>query len=693
MGTLAAGATLTANPAAAGSAGVGLGDKPASILGAVTSTHYDGISNDLLTAGLGATGIGLGTAPSVSTPPTVEELRQLAIWTNYRALIDPTPGGGYGVLYGPNVTKEGIPTSGEGMIAGTEVIAQARSEDAAGWRHSNITFMLQIPDSYDISHGCLVAAPSSGSRGVYGAIATAGDWGLKHGCAVVFTDKGSGTGADDLHNNLVETVRGVQVDAATAGNASQFTARLSDAQRQAYDASYPNRFAFKHAHSQVNSEADWGADVLESIRFAFWAINQKFVPGGGAPYAINRGNTIVIASSVSNGGGASLRAVEQDRGGLIDGAAVGEPNVNPVHGPRFVIQQGSSTPVATHSRPLIDYITFENIYAGCAAAAYPVGLTYLNLASSPARCAALAANGLVTGTTLAQQAADAQNRMIVFGFLPEQNFVLPSHWFAYVQQSIAVTYANAYGRFSVTDNLCGYSFAATTGSVPAPLAAAAGQKLFGTSNGIPPTSGISLINNAANAEDRASTPDQDLAGALCLRGLATGRDTVSGDPLTSAADAQTWRIREGAQAILAKGDLHGVPAIWVAGRNDGILPPNFAGRAYYGLTQALNSRHATTRYYEVTNAQHLDAFNEYPGYANTLVPLHHYFLQAMDLMYAHLTQHTALPPSQVVHTIPRGGTLGTPAPAITLSNVPPINPSPSGTDMITFGNGTLFIPD
>ena len=83
------------------------------------------ISNDLLTAGLGASGLGSSTQPSVSSPPTDEELRRLAIWTNYRALIDPTPGGGYGVLYGPNVDINGHPTGGQGLIAGDETLAYA----------------------------------------------------------------------------------------------------------------------------------------------------------------------------------------------------------------------------------------------------------------------------------------------------------------------------------------------------------------------------------------------------------------------------------------------------------------------------------------------------------------------------------------------------------------------------------------
>ncbi|MBV8577294.1 MAG: hypothetical protein JOZ58_19915, partial [Acetobacteraceae bacterium] len=91
-----------------------LGDAPPLLVGSPVSTHYDGITNDLLTAGLGKSGLGLETPPAVSTPPTVEELRRLAIWTNYRALVDPTPGGGYGLLYGPNVAADGTVTSSEG---------------------------------------------------------------------------------------------------------------------------------------------------------------------------------------------------------------------------------------------------------------------------------------------------------------------------------------------------------------------------------------------------------------------------------------------------------------------------------------------------------------------------------------------------------------------------------------------------
>lgn len=142
----------------------------------VLHVHYDGISNDLLTAGLGKTGLGSATPPGFVDPlnPTAEELRRLAIYNNYRALLDPTPGGGYGTLYGPNVTANGTVTTGEGLIAGDEYIAFEKG----GGGKRNVTMMVQIPDSFDPTRGCIVTAPSSGSRGVHGAIATAGEWGL-----------------------------------------------------------------------------------------------------------------------------------------------------------------------------------------------------------------------------------------------------------------------------------------------------------------------------------------------------------------------------------------------------------------------------------------------------------------------------------------------------------------------------------
>ena len=657
----------------------------------VVHAHYDGVTNDLLTAGLGKTGLGSPVAPGFADPlhPTAEELRRLAIYNNYRALIDPTPGGGYGTLYGPNVTANGTVTANEGLIAGDEYIAYEK--DGHGRR--DVTMMVQIPDTFDPSNACIITAPSSGSRGVYGAIATAGEWGLKRGCAVAYTDKGTGTGAHNLQTNTVNLLRGERADAAAAGNDSNFTAALSASERAAFNAATPNRFAFKHAHSQVNPEKDWGKNVLRAIKFAFDMLDDKFRHQHGIKF--NKRNTIVIASSVSNGGGASVLAVEQDDEGLIDGLAVGEPNVNPIFKANFSIKQGAGPAFFAHSKPLMDYITLVNVFQSCASLAPANATAGLNLAPSPARCADLKAKGLLTAAALPDQATEAQKIINDYGILPEQNLVQPGYSFANVAQSISVTYANTYGRFSVGDNLCAFSFAANgglPGGPPVAIAASEDAKIFATSNGIPPASTLALINNAAPGgpkEERGSTPNQNLDGALCLRSLATAKNAETGAPLAGTPRAQARRIAEGVEDIRASGKLRRVPAVFVTGRADGILPPNFTSRAYFGLNNLVDGSTSSLRYYEVTNAQHLDTFNAFPGYNDKYIPLHRYFNQAMDLMYAHLRQGAPLPPSQVVHTTPRGPG----APPITAANVPPIAASPPASAQITFSGGQVRIPD
>src|SRR5512135_3546359 len=93
----------------------------------IIHNRYDGAADDLLTAGLGRSGLANSAAPGFADPlrPTPAELRRLAIYNNYRALVDMTPGGGYGVLYGPGVAG-GVPaTDPEGRIAGDEYLAFA----------------------------------------------------------------------------------------------------------------------------------------------------------------------------------------------------------------------------------------------------------------------------------------------------------------------------------------------------------------------------------------------------------------------------------------------------------------------------------------------------------------------------------------------------------------------------------------
>ncbi len=74
------------------------------VASSLSTTTYDGISDDLLTAGLGKTGPRRGGARLCQPDePTAAELRRLAIWSNYRALVDISANGGYGRFWGPNI--------------------------------------------------------------------------------------------------------------------------------------------------------------------------------------------------------------------------------------------------------------------------------------------------------------------------------------------------------------------------------------------------------------------------------------------------------------------------------------------------------------------------------------------------------------------------------------------------------------
>jgi len=645
----------------------------------ILHARYDGASDDLLTGGLGRSGLGAATPPAVreAKSPTAAELRRRAIHANYRALADMSPAGGYGVLYGPNIDLAGKDTLGEGKIAGDEYLT------ALG----GAVLMVQVPQAFDPKRPCIVTASSSGSRGVYGAIGTSGEWGLKRGCAVAYTDKGTGTGLHDLASDTVNTLTGERAFADKAGAGSSFTAKLSAEERARYLRDFPHRVAMKHAHSQANTEKDWGRHTLAAIDFAFHVLNGLQDHRAGR-YAAE--NTIVIASSVSNGGYAALAAAEQDTRGLIDGIAVSEPNVS-----------------LARVRSTFDTTTLLNLYLPCASLAAANAAAPLNTVPQPlreARCASLARKGLLKSGTLAEQADESQRILTAYGFLPDANLVLPSHYTVSVPQSISVTYANSYGRFSVADNLCGYSFAATAAAganATEPVAAANLELSFATSNGIPPTAGINLVNNASTGgarEDRLSLSpstgarDMNLDGALCLRALATGADPVSGQALQGAMLDQHRRVARGLEETHMSANLRGKPAVIVNGRADAILPPNYASRAYFARNKAVEPA-SKLHYYEVTNAQHLDVLNGIAGFDSRYVPLGVYFTQALNLMWEHLTRGQGLPPSQVVRTRPRAQKDGKTVP-LAAANVPPIERTLGAGTLISVRlDGVLRIPD
>ncbi|MEO7762215.1 MAG: 3-hydroxybutyrate oligomer hydrolase family protein, partial [Casimicrobiaceae bacterium] len=409
--------------------------------------------------------------------------------------------------------------------------------------------------------------------------------------------------------------------------------------------------------------------------------------------------TIVIASSVSNGGGASLAAAELDTTGLIDGVAVGEPSIQIV-GPAnatLSVTRGS-TSLSGFGRPLYDYFTLANLYQPCAAlsaqAAGAPSIAFLNAGIAANRCTSLKAKGLLTSVTKEAQADESLNILLSAGWQQETIPFQVSHYL-FAVPAIAVTYSNTYGRFSVKDHLCGYSFAPTDASgKPTVYAAASLVKIFGTSNGVPPSSGINLVNNndtvngaildSISVSPTTGVNDYNIDGAICQRNLFTG------------TDAPAQRVQSGISEVKHSANLHGKPTIIVHGRADTLVPPAFTSRPYFGANKIVEGANSKLSYIEIANAQHFDSFigggAVFAGYDTRLVPLHRYFVQAMDMMYANLKSGAALPGSQVVRTVPRGGTAGA-APQITAANVPPIVATPAAADAITFAGSTVTIPN
>jgi hydroxybutyrate-dimer hydrolase len=666
---------------------------PPVVPGSVEVAVYDGITDDLLSAGLNLEGL-QGAAPGFADAvnPTPAELRRRAIYNNYRGIVDPVSAGGMGLLWGPKSpgtpSFPGVPF---GLIPGVEYKAYLRD------RHSphvnNIPAAVQIPRHFNPDKPCIVAASPSGSRSLYGGIAIA-EWALFKGCAVALPGKGTDTGFHLLTPDLANDLDGVYQSAEALGDDAQFAVRRSH-RLEEYAAANPHRVATKHAHSQINPERLWGDYALQGIEFAFWALNDHFERKG--KHSFDKRNTVVIAAGASNGGGMGLRALEADGEGLIDGVVVTEPNIQPRDG-RFTIKVGDEPPFDPRGRSLYDSITLMSVYAACAAHAPGAAGTVLfgPQAAGISRCTSLREKGLVEGDTLVDQANSARERLRAHGYAAPQDWGIASHDTLGLWRSLQVTYANAHGRFAVQDNLCGMSFAGTNAAgLPAPLAADAVARLFADSSGVPPTGGVNIIADKAKngpilealAQSQSGAFDLNLDGALCFRALETGH----------GLDGRGWadfaRVQFGTREVETTGRLRGRPAIVIHGRQDALVFPNLHSRAYYALNQEQERKKSRLSYIEVTSGQHFDAFISLLFQGPTGVqfaPLHYYFVQAMDNMYAHLTAGAALLPSQVVRPTPRG------VQPYTAANVPlllpPASPAPAAGDRIRFDHGQLFIP-
>lgn len=594
MARIALAAALTVALAACGSSPT-RPMTPDTVIEPLRVTEHRG-GDDLLTAGLGLAGLQAMTPPGFADAahPAPAELRRRALWNNWRGIADLSATGGYGDLYGSTAAVPGREYSTLAKVPG------ARQPHRV---------LVQVPDGFDLKRRCVVVSASSGSRGVYGAIAVAGAWGLPRGCAVAYTDKGAGTDYFDLDSRT-----GARED-GTAGAPGESLAFLPDAPAGA------TGVAVKHAHSQDNPEADWGRHVKQAAEFALAALEQAFPQAG--PFRFD--NTRVIAVGISNGGGAVLRAAELE-GDWLDAVVAGEPNVH-VEG--------------TGARSLYDYTTEAALLMPCALLALPADSLPqppLRAQAEPlwqARCASLKAAGLIEGADVAAQARSAHAKMREHGWTDQALTAGALSVGFDLWRAIAVTYASAYGRYGVDAHPCGYSFAALQPDFVSARAATPNERAawWADGSGIPPGAGVGIVDT------RLAAPDVTLPGLQCLRALNDGQDEAA------------RRVQRGIAEVRARLPRAGLPVIVVHGTDDGLVPPAFSSAPY--VAQARKAGRGIA-YWQVRNAQHFDGFLALPAYAARYAPLLPHVYAALDRVSAQLDGQATPAADQIIEARGRG---------------------------------------
>jgi hydroxybutyrate-dimer hydrolase len=557
---------------------------PDFVRGEVLETeHRQG--DDLLSAGLGLDGLA-GPPSPIAHPlqPTAAELRRRAIQASWKGIADLGPLGGYGSVYG------GVPD-----VPGREYQAFAWISGA----NAPHRVLLQAPDNFDRSRRCLVVTASSGSRGIYGAIALAGAWGLPRGCAVAYTDKAAGAGYFDPANDSGVALDGTRVKRGTT------TLEFEPA-------SHTSRtdIGVKHAHSGDNPEADWGRHVLQAAQFGLAMLNRAFPDQ--APFTAD--NTRIIATGLSNGGGAVLQAAGLDDGRMLAGVVALEPNVR-------VPEQG---------RALFDYATDASIWLPCALAdarfdAAPMARTPQGEVPPrwAQRCHQLHQHQLVSGTRVAAQAAEAYEHLRANGWTDEAMTTAASTTSLDLWRAITVAYASAYMRRGPDDMPCGFHYGGVAASgVAVPVDAAARASWWADASGIPPGNGVGLFGGA----DRSGDPT--LPGVLCLRSLWEDQE------------ASTQALRDGVAATTVKAPRASLPVWVVHGASDGLLPTAFTSEPYVTW---LRSKGGHPLYWKVPHAQHFDAFLAIPGFGDRHVPLLPYGYAALDRLWSHIYEGAPWP--------------------------------------------------
>ncbi|NDY96702.1 3-hydroxybutyrate oligomer hydrolase family protein [Wenzhouxiangella limi] len=526
--------------------------------------------SDLLSAGLGLSGL-QASPPGFADAraPTAGELRRLAIHNAWNALAILGPSGGVG----EEAVLAELP-----QIGGREISALLRLPGAS----QPFRVLVQIPARAARDPACLLVAPASGSRGVYGAIQLAGPGGLMRGCAVAYTDKGAGTDFQTFDDGRATDLAGTRVAIDDADLPFKLSAE------EVPDAA---SVAIKHLHSGDHPEADWGRHVLAAAHFGREQLRQQL----GDQTAVR-----IVAVGLSNGGGAALRAAERDTAGLLDGVVAVMPNITPPGQP-----------------PLYDYATLAALYQPCTLAdaertqTLPLGNPLLAMAGQQ-RCNSLAAAGLLEEAS----AAAATEVLVKAGFDEGALRLAASSVALDLWRVVASGYASAYLRRGPGDMPCGYALSAAEAGLQQRAA------WWATHSGVGPGGGISLDDGLAQGED------ETLPGLQCLRALWTGEGPNS------------VALRRAVEATRASARLPSIPVLIVHGREDGLIPASLSSRPYVAAARERGAE--TLAYWEVERAQHFDALLNVPGVADQLVPILPYGWLAIEQVLAGLAGHSEL---------------------------------------------------
>jgi hydroxybutyrate-dimer hydrolase len=640
-----------------------------------TLAYYDGDSNDLVTAGLGFTPLSTSSiTPDVEIPtkPHFQERRQAKLNRYIDTKI------GEGSLFG--FRKQELTPLFDGKFAGTEITAVQRND--------GVGMLLQIPIDFNKYKPCIVAVPASDSDGILNAkdVQIRGLWGLRHNCAVVYNDKGLGNGIYDMEHKVGFTVWGE----VQTGNILFYT---SIDNKEKYIKKYPHRYAVKQLHSKLNAEARWGEHVLKSIEFAFYELNSMFSPNDQAIF--NKDNTLVLVYGASDGGGAALKAGELDDQNMIDGIVAVNPQIQPkLDNTPVSIKIGDSKSHKLQARSIANYSAYGALYIPCAIPAIKAHKndSYVPYADyflySQERCNALKkAKLLTTGTP-----KEALEKLHKYGWTPEMDIQLP---YFYYTESIGLPYQyiSAYGKYDVTENMCNFSVASTqqnpinyTGKV-APLEEISFQQIWGMANGHLP------LRNGPNAtildlveNEDLNTPRREFYSSSQTKGIV---DYGTKGSICVYKKSQEPRVEQGIKQVSASGNLHGIKTFIIHGRNNVKQLSNYTSRPYVALNSLVEGSQSQLRYIEVENASYLDGR---PPFDNTLLPIDYYGEDAIEWLWANLTNKATLPVSQVVRTKPRGGKSGY-APQVTNKNLKPISQLPNRKDVIQINDGKLILPN